>query len=69
MKRNMSNVDRVVRTIIALVAAYLYFGNVVNATLGLVLLIGAVIFLATSLISFCPIYAIFGISSCKVKDA
>ncbi|WP_315969373.1 DUF2892 domain-containing protein [Psychroserpens burtonensis] len=27
----------------------------------------SVIFVLTSLVSFCPLYRVFGISSCKVK--
>jgi hypothetical protein len=69
MKKNMGTADRIVRTIIAAVVAILYFTNVITGTLGIVLLILAVVFLATSLISFCPLYAPFGISTCKTKSA
>jgi hypothetical protein len=69
MKKNMGTADRIVRTIIAAVIAILYFTNVITGTLGIVLLILAVVFLATSLISFCPLYAPFGISTCKTKSA
>lgn len=61
----MGKADRAVRTIIALVIAGLYFGDVITGTLGIVLLVLAVIFLATSFISFCPLYAPFGLSTCK----
>lgn len=66
MKKNMGKADRAVRTIIALVIAGLYFGDVITGTLGIVLLVLAVIFLATSFISFCPLYAPFGLSTCKI---
>lgn len=69
MKKNMGTADRLVRTIIAAVIAILYFTNVITGTVGIVLLILAVVFLATSLISFCPLYAPFGISTCKTKSA
>jgi hypothetical protein len=68
MKKNMSSADRLVRVIIAAVIATLYLTNVISGTLGLVLLILAGVFVATSLISFCPLYAIFGISTCPVKQ-
>jgi Na+/phosphate symporter len=67
MKKNISNADRLVRLLIAAVIAVLYFTNVITGTLGLVLLVLGGIFLATSMISFCPIYAIFGISSSSTK--
>ncbi len=68
MKKNMANADRIIRFIIAAVVAYLYFSGTLTGTLGIVLLVVAAIFLLTSFISFCPLYAIFGISTCKVKD-
>ena len=66
MKKNMGKTDKTIRLIIALVAAGLYFGGIVSSTLGLVLLVVAVIFVATSAISFCPLYAIFGIQTCPI---
>ncbi len=65
MKKNMGNADRIIRILIAAVFAYLYFGGVVTGTLGLVLVILGGVFVLTSLVSFCPLYAPFGISTCK----
>ncbi|MCX2720331.1 YgaP family membrane protein [Lentiprolixibacter aurantiacus] len=67
MKKNMGSADRIIRTIIAVVVGALYFTDVITGTLGLVLLILAVVFLLTSLVSYCPLYAPFGISTCKLK--
>ena len=67
MKKNMGSADRVVRVLLAAVIAFLYFTNVVTGTLGLVLLVLAVVFALTSFVSFCPLYAPFGISTCAVK--
>jgi len=67
MKKNLGNADRTIRVLIAAFIAILYFTNVITGTLGLVLLILGGVFLATSLISFCPLYAIFGLSTCPVK--
>ncbi|MEZ4874145.1 MAG: DUF2892 domain-containing protein [Flavobacteriaceae bacterium] len=67
MKKNMGNGDRFIRIIIAVIIAILYFTGTIPGTLGLVLLILAGIFVLTSLISFCPLYAPFGINTCKVK--
>ncbi|WP_375584507.1 DUF2892 domain-containing protein [Cyclobacterium xiamenense] len=68
MKKNMGTIDRVLRTLIAIVALYLYFTGAVSATLGLVFIAVAVIFLLTSLVSFCPLYTLFGIKTCAVKE-
>lgn len=67
MKANMGNVDRVLRAIIAAVIAILFFTHVIEGTVGIVLLAVAGIFLATSLIRFCPLYVPFGISTCKKR--
>lgn len=67
MKKNMGSADRAVRVVLALVFAALYFTNTVSGTLGIVLLVLGVVFLGTSLISFCPLYVPLGLSTCK-KD-
>lgn len=67
MKKNMGNIDRVVRLIIAAIVAVLFFTNVIGGTLGYVLLGLAGIFFLTSLISFCPLYTLFGLNTCPTK--
>ena len=67
MKKNMGGADRVIRVIIAAIIAVLYFTKLIPGTLGIVLLALAGIFILTSLISFCPLYAPFGINTCKKK--
>lgn len=68
MKKNMGLTDRATRIIIAAVIAVLFFGNIVTGTLGIILLVVAGIFLLTSFVSFCPLYALFGLSTCPVKQ-
>lgn len=65
MKKNMGTIDRVIRTIIAAAIAALYFTGQISGTLAIVLGIVAVAFLLTSLISWCPTYVPFGISTRK----
>ena len=67
MKKNMGTSDKMIRSLLAIVIAILYFTNTISGTLGLVLLAVAAIFLLTSFISFCPLYAPFGISTCPKK--
>lgn len=68
MKKNMGSTDRIVRIILAIVFGVLYFTGTVSGVLGIVLLILGGVFLATSLINFCPLYTIFGISTCKTTN-
>ena len=63
----MGSADRAIRLIIAAIIGILYFTNVIPGTLGIVLMVLAGVFVMTSLVSFCPLYAPFGISTCKVK--
>jgi uncharacterized membrane protein (UPF0182 family) len=69
MKTNMGPQDKTIRIIIALIIAVLFFTKVITGTLAIVLLVVAGIFILTSLIGYCPIYSIFGISTCKKKAA
>lgn len=65
MKVNMSSADRIIRVIIAVIFAALYFTGTVTGTIGLVLTVAGVIFLLTSIVGFCPLYTIFGIHTKK----
>lgn len=65
MKKNMGNADRLIRLVIAAIFVVLYFTGTVTGTVGIVLLVLAAVFTLTSLVSFCPLYVPFGISTCK----
>lgn len=67
MKKNMGSFDKALRIIIALVFIVLYVTNVISGTLGIILLVLAAVFVLTSFISFCPLYTLFGINTCKTK--
>jgi len=68
MTKNMGSADRIIRVIIAAIVSILYFTGTISGTLGIVLLVLAGIFVLTSVISFCPLYAPFGIKTCKIKE-
>ena len=65
----MSNADRVVRLLIAALIGTLYFTGTIGSTLAIVLLVVAGIFIATSFVNFCPLYALFGIRTCKIEES
>lgn len=67
MKKNMGTVDRLIRTILALVVIVLYFTRQITGVAALILGILAIIFLLTSAFSFCPLYLPFKISTRKRK--
>lgn len=68
MVKNMGSIDRIFRTLVALVVTVLYFTGQIRGTLAIVLLVFAFLFLATSLVSWCPAYQPFGISTCRRAD-
>nr|NQU93651.1 DUF2892 domain-containing protein [Bacteroidota bacterium] len=67
MKKNIGSIDKVIRFILAALFVALYFTGTVTGTLGIVLLVLAGIFIITSLVSFCGLYAIFGMNTCPAK--
>ncbi len=68
MKTNMGNLDRGLRLLVAVVIGALYYMQVISGTTAIVLLVIAAVFILTSLVSFCPIYPLLGINTCK-KDS
>jgi uncharacterized membrane protein len=68
MKKNMGTADRIIRLIVAAIVVVLYFSGTITGVLGIVLLVLSAVFVLTSLISFCPLYAPFGIKTCTIND-
>jgi hypothetical protein len=68
MKKNLSIIDRVLRIVLVLIIVVLYLTNIITGTLALILLILGGILVITSIISFCPIYFSFGLSTAKKKE-
>lgn len=69
MRTNVGSIDKVIRAVLAIAFAILYFTGTVSGTLGVILLVLGVVFLATALLGTCPLYSLFGISTCSVKKA
>ena len=69
MKKNMGNADRIIRVLAAIVIAALYFTGVIGGLTAIILGVIAIIFILTSLVSFCPLYYPFGIKTRKAKEA
>jgi predicted branched-subunit amino acid permease len=67
MAKNMGKTDRIIRVLLAVVVAVLYFTKVIEGPVAIILGILAIIFLLTSVVSFCPLYAPFKLST-RGKD-
>jgi len=66
MERNESNADRILRLIVAVVAAGIAFAvGGSGSVLGVILFVVAAIMLVTAAVGFCPLYRIFGLSTHK----
>jgi hypothetical protein len=63
LKKNVGAIDKVIRTVLAVLISVLLFTHIITGTLGIVLIILATVSLITVLISICPIYLLFGINT------
>ena len=64
----MGSADRIIRIVLAIIFAALYFTGTVTGTLGLVLVVLAAVFVLTSIVSFCPLYTLFGLRTCPLEE-
>lgn len=69
MIKNMGSADRTIRVLVALVIAWLYYAGKISGTLAFILLVVAVMFVITSLVSWCPGYLPFKFSTRKPPAA
>jgi len=65
MKRNMGTLDRILRLVLVVLIAIMYFTDAITGTWALILLVISGILLITSLLGVCPLYVPFGISTRK----
>ena len=69
MKKNMGTIDRLIRTLIAIIIAVLYFTDRIGGTLAVILGVVAFVFLLTSVMAWCPAYTPLGLSTCRKPAA
>ena len=65
MKKNMGTIDRIIRILLAIVVIVLYLNGSITGVAAIILGIVAFVFIVTSLIGFCPLYAACKISTIK----
>lgn len=65
----MGNADRIIRLAAAIAIGVFYGLNLISGTVAIALGVVAVALLATSLLSWCPIYLPFGLSTCKTAKS
>ena len=67
MNANVGNADKLIRVVLAAVAAVVAFATGASSALGIVLLVVAAVLLITSAVGFCPLYRVLGMNTCKIK--
>ena len=65
IEKNVGTTDRIIRFVLAAIFAILYFTGTVSGTFGIVLLVLAVVFALTALVSVCPIYLALKLSTAE----
>ena len=68
MKKNVGSIDKIVRVVIALVAAYFAYIGSFGTTISYLLWAVAGIMLFTTSIGSCPIYSILGMKTTKKNE-
>ncbi|HQV79175.1 MAG TPA: DUF2892 domain-containing protein [Chitinophagales bacterium] len=63
MKQNIGTIDKLIRILIAIIIAVLYFTQMISGTFAIVLLALAFVFIATSAVGTCPLYLPFNFST------
>lgn len=69
MKKNVGSTDKVVRLALAIVLILLFYKEVLTGALGIVALVLALVLTVTSLVSFCPLYTLFGLKTTKKEES
>jgi len=65
MKKNMGNMDRSIRVALAVAFGILYLAGQITGTAAIIAGVVAAVFLLTSVVGFCPLYAVLGVSTMK----
>lgn len=65
MRKNIGSSDRTIRLVLAAVLAYLTYSYNLPASIAWLGYPVALVLLVTALFSFCPLYSILGMSTCR----
>ena len=68
MTKNIGSADRIIRLLAAVAIAALYFTNTISGAFAIILGIIAVLLVATSMISLCPVYSLLKLSTLKKQS-
>ena len=67
MKKNVGSLDKIIRIVLAIILFGVAYFGVVEGTLAIVSYVAGAVMLLTGFMKSCPLYSIFGISSCPLE--
>ena len=67
MFHNVGRIDRIIRLILAIILFSLYFADLFQDRWNNAFLAGAILMFFTALRSCCPLYAMLGFGTCRIK--
>lgn len=67
-QKNVGTTDKIVRLVLAVILIALAATGVLVGTWMYIAYVAAIVLVLTSLFSFCGLYAIFGMNTCKVPQ-
>lgn len=68
MKKNVGNIDKGIRIVVALLLLLAIYMELVTTPWSIILLVVAGVLVLTSFLNFCPLYTLFGINTCKTEQ-
>lgn len=68
MKKNMGNIDKGIRIVVALLLLLAIYMELATTPWSIILLVVAGVLVLTSFLNFCPLYTLFGINTCKTEQ-
>ncbi len=66
---NVGGLDRILRLIVGVALIALAYFGLLSGTAAIVAYVIAAIALVTGLVRFCPVHALIGINTCKMKSS
>ncbi|MFN8368171.1 MAG: DUF2892 domain-containing protein [Candidatus Kapaibacterium sp.] len=68
MIKNMGMIDRSIRFVLVVLVGVLWYLDIIQGVTALVLGALSIGFLFSGITGFCPLYVLFGVSTCNVKQ-
>lgn len=69
MRKNLGSTDKIVRMVLGIAIGYFAYSTTIETNwIQYLLYVISGIMLLTSIVSFCPLYTVFGANTCDIKE-